>query len=126
MEIHPIKTKQDYQAALDEIDHLTADDQEPKKATPEAARLDVLLALVHDYEARHYPIDPPDPIEAIKFRMEQSGLTRSDLEAAIGSDGRVSEILNRRRALTLPMIRRLSEMFGIPAESLIREYDTAK
>jgi HTH-type transcriptional regulator / antitoxin HigA len=126
MEIRPIKNMANYKAALKEIDHLTADDREPKKGSPEADRLDVLIALVHDYEARHDPIDPPDPVEAIKFRMEQAGLTRRDLEAAIGGDGRVSEILNRRRPLTLPMIRRLNEIFGIPAESLIRHYETAE
>lgn len=126
MKIRPIRTDADYQAALAAIDQLTADDREPGPGSAEADRLDVLLALVYDYEAQHYPIDPPDPIEAIKFRMEQGGLTRRDLEAAIGSDGRVSEVLNRRRRLTLPMIRRLNEMFGIPAESLIRAYEAAE
>jgi HTH-type transcriptional regulator / antitoxin HigA len=123
MDIRPIKTKTDHRAALAEIDRLTAGDREPAKATAAADRLDVLVTLVHDYEARHYPIEPPDPIEAIKFRMEQAGLARRDLEAAIGGNGRVSEILNRRRPLTLQMIRRLHDLFGIPAESLIREYD---
>ena len=84
--------------------------------------LDVLATLVEAYETQHYPTDPPDPIGAIKFRMEQAGLTRRDLEPAIGGDGRVSEVLNRRRRLTRPMIRRRNEMFAIPAESLIREY----
>lgn len=123
MDIRPIKTKTDHRVALAEIDRLTAGDREPAKATAAADRLDVLVTLVRDYEARHYPIEPPDPIEAIKFRMEQAGLARRDLEAAIGGNGRVSEILNRRRPLTLQMIRRLHDLFGIPAESLIREYD---
>ena len=126
MKIRPVRTDADYQAALAAIDRLTAGDREPAPGSAEADRLHVLLALVHDYEAQHHPIDPPDPIEAIKFRMEQAGLTRRDLEPAIGGDGRVSEVLNRRRRLTLPMIRRLNEMFGIPAESLIRAYEAAE
>jgi HTH-type transcriptional regulator/antitoxin HigA len=125
MDIRPIKTEADYRAALGEIDLLIAGDKEPEEGTMAADMLTVLTALVHDYESRHYPIEAPDPIEAIKFRMEQAGLTRRDLEPAIGGDGRVSEVLNRRRPLTLSMIRRLNEMFGIPAESLIREYEAA-
>jgi HTH-type transcriptional regulator/antitoxin HigA len=121
-----MRTKADYRAALAEIDRLTAGDKEPREGTRPADRLEVLVALVHDYEIRHCPIEPPDPIEAILFRMEQAGLTRRDLGSALGGNGRVSEILNRRRALTLPMIRRLHDMFGIPAESLIPEYDRAE
>jgi HTH-type transcriptional regulator/antitoxin HigA len=126
MDIRPIKTEADYRAALGEIDLLIAGDKEPEEGTMAADMLAVLTALVHDYESRRYPIEAPDPIEAIKFRMEQAGLTRRDLEPAIGGDGRVSEVLNRRRPLTLSMIRRLNEMFGIPAESPIREYETAE
>ena len=125
MDIRPIRTKTDYRAALAEIDRLTAGDREPAPGTAQADRLDVLVALVQAYETRHHPIDPPDPVEAIKFRMEQAGLSRRDLEAAIGSNGRVSEILNRRRPLTLAMIRRLHARFGIPVELLIRGYDAA-
>jgi len=124
MEIRPIRSDLDHAAALAEIDRLVGDG-EPGTGTPEGDRLDVLLALVHDYESEHHAIEPPDPVEAIKFRMEQEGLTRRDLEPAIGGDGRVSEVLNRHRPLTLAMIRRLHEMFDIPAESLIREYPTA-
>lgn len=122
MDIRPIKNEADYRAALAAIDALTAGDREPPAGSDADDKLGVLITLVHAYEAETYPIDLPDPIEAIKFRMEQAGLSRRDLEPAIGGDGRVSEVLNRRRALTLPMIRRLNEMFGIPAESLIREY----
>jgi HTH-type transcriptional regulator/antitoxin HigA len=122
MDIRPIKSDDDYREALAAIDALTAGDREPAPGTAESDSLAVLIILVQAYEAEHFPIDLPDPIEAIKFRMEQGGLSRRDLEPAIGGDGRVSEVLNRRRALTLPMIRRLNEMFGIPAESLIREY----
>lgn len=126
MDIRPIRAKADHRAALVEIDHLTANDREPKEGTAAADRLEILVTLVHDYERRNLPVDPPDPVEAIKFRMEQAGLSRRDLEAAIGGNGRVSEILNRRRLLTLPMIRRLNEMFDIPAKSLIRAYEAAE
>jgi HTH-type transcriptional regulator/antitoxin HigA len=88
--------------------------------TPEGDRLDVLATLIDAYEDEHHPIDPPDPIEAIKFRMEQQGLTRKDLEAIIGTRTRVAEILNRRRGLSIAMIRRLHEKLGISAEVLIR------
>ena len=87
-------------------------------------RLEVLSMLVDAYEAKADPIDPPDPVDAILFRMEQLGWTRKDIETALGSRARVSEILNRKRPLTLPMIRRLNAEFGIPAEALIREYRT--
>ena len=121
--IRPIKTEADYDAALAEIDRLIVDDKEPAKGTRNADRLEILLLLVRAYEQAHYPVDPPDPIDAIKFRMEQQGLTRRDLELIFGSSGRVSEILNRRRALTLDMIRRLHSELGIPLESLTREYE---
>ncbi|MDD3761526.1 MAG: helix-turn-helix domain-containing protein [Acidithiobacillus sp.] len=113
--IRPIKTEEDYQATLIEIESLWG--AEPD--TPDGDRLDVLLALLESYEAKHYPINPPDAIEAIRFRMEQQGLTRKDLEPFIGSRARVSEILNRKRPLTLEMIRRLWKGLGIPLESLL-------
>ena len=118
MEIRPIKTEADYDAALAEIDQLWG----AKEGTDHGDRLDVLLVLVDSYEAQHHPINPPDPIEAIKFRMEQMNLTRKDLEPLIGSRSRVSEIINRRRPLSLPMIRRLHQSLHIPLESLI--YDS--
>lgn len=118
MQIRPIRTEADYKAALKEVSRLMEDD--PDLGTPEGDRLDVLVTLVQAYEARHYPIDLPDPIEAIKFRMEQAGLTAKDLEPMIGQRNRVYEILNRKRSLTLPMIWRLHQQLGIPAESLIR------
>lgn len=88
--------------------------------TPEGDRLDVLATLIDAYEARHHPMDPPDPVEAIKFRMEQQGLTRKDLEAIIGTRTRIAEVLNRKRSLSIGMIRRLHDRLGIPAEVLIR------
>ncbi len=118
MEIRPIRTKTDYKATLQEVSRLVEHDPEP--GTPEGDRLDVLAILVQAYEAKHYPIDLPDPIEAIKFRMEQGGLTAKDLEPMIGRLNRVYEILNRKRALTLPMIWKLNQQLGIPAESLIK------
>jgi len=118
MEIRPIRTDADYKTTLKEISTLMESD--PDLGTPEGDRLDVLATLVQAYEAKHYPIDPPDPIEAIKFRMEQAGLTAKDLEPMIGQRNRVYEILNRKRALTLPMIWKLHQQLGIPAESLIR------
>jgi HTH-type transcriptional regulator/antitoxin HigA len=114
--IKPIRTEADYDAALAEIDALM--DAEPGSA--EGDRLDILVTLVEAYEARHWRIDPPDPIEAIKLRMQQRGLTRQDLEKVLGSKSRTSEVLNRKRSLTLDMIRRLHDLWGIPAESLIR------
>jgi HTH-type transcriptional regulator/antitoxin HigA len=95
-------------------------DNEPEPGLPEGDRFEVLLALVEVYESKHFPIDLPDPIEAIKFRMEQSGLTPKDLVPMIGRLNRVYEILNRKRPLTLPMIRNLHDQLGIPAESLIK------
>lgn len=115
-EIKPIRTKRDYEAALKEIERLWGE----KAGTPEGDRLDVLATLVDAYEAEHYPMDPPDPIEAIKFRMEQQGLTRTDLEEIIGTRTRIAEVLNRKRGLSIAMIRRLHERLGISAEVLIR------
>lgn len=115
-EIKPIRSKRDYEAALSEIERLWG----AKAGTPEGDRLDVLATLIEAYEAEHYPIDPPDPIEAIKFRMEQQGLTRRDLEEIIGTRTRIAEVLNRKRGLSITMIRRLHERLGISAEVLIR------
>ncbi len=116
MNIRPIRTKADHRAALKEIDAL----MQARAGTPEGERLDVLVTLVEAWERAHYPMDLPDPDEAIKFRMEQSGLTPKDLVPMIGQLNRVYEVLNGRRALTLPMIRRLHRDLGIPAESLLQ------
>lgn len=118
MDIRPIYTDADHQAALRVLSAYF--DNEPEPGTPEGDRFEVLLTLVEAYEAKHFPIDLPDPIEAIKFRMEQAGLTPKDLVPAIGRLNRVYEILARKRPLTLSMIWRLHTMLGIPAESLIR------
>jgi HTH-type transcriptional regulator / antitoxin HigA len=120
--IRPIHTEADYQAALGDIAVLMASD--PAPGTPKGDRLDVLATLVQAYEARHFPIGAPDPVEAIKFRMEQSGLTVKDLEPIIGRANRVYEVLSRKRPLTLAMIRRLHRSLGIPAEVLIAESAT--
>src|SRR5216684_3704096 len=115
-EVRPIRTKRDYEGALKEVGRLWG----AKSGTRDGDRLDVLATLIDAYEAEHYPIDPPDPIEAIKFRMEQQGLTRADLEAIIGTRTRIAEVLNRKRALSIGMIRRLHERLGISAEVLSR------
>jgi HTH-type transcriptional regulator/antitoxin HigA len=118
VEIRPIKTEDDYKIALQEIAGYF--ENEPEIGSTEGNRFEVLLTLVEVYETKQYPIDLPDPIEAIKFRMEQAGLTAKDLVPMIGKVNRVYEILNRKRSLTLPMICKLHEQLGIPAESLIR------
>ena len=118
MEIRPIHSEEDYKAALSEVSAYF--NNEPIPGTPDGDRFEVLLTLVEAYETKRYPIDLPDPIEAIKFRMEQAGLSPKDLVPAIGRLNRVYEILNRKRPLTLNMIWKLHEKFGIPAESLIR------
>ncbi|MGA8832127.1 MAG: helix-turn-helix domain-containing protein [Desulfomonilaceae bacterium] len=117
MEIRPIKTESDYEATLAEIEKLW--DSRPD--TPEYDRLDILVTLVEAYETKHYPIDPPDPVDAIKFRMEQMGLTDKDLGQYMGGRGRVTKILNRQLPLSLDMIRKLHKNLGIPAEVLISE-----
>ena len=117
MEVKPIKTDADYRASLQEIETLMA----ARPDTPEGERLDVLATLVEAYERKHYPLDLPDPVAAIRFEMEQKGLTAKDLEPMIGRRNRVYEILNRKRSLTLRMIWRLHEQLGIPAESLIKQ-----
>jgi len=114
--VKPIRTKKDHEAALAEVERLWG----AKLGTPEGDRLDVLVTLIEVYEAAHYPMDPPDPIEAIKFRMEQQGLTRKDLQPLIGTRTRVAEVLNRKRNLSIEMIRRLHQALGISAEVLIR------
>ena len=121
MDIKPIHTDLDDKSTLKEISTLV--DLDPHIGTPEGDRLDILTILVQSYEAKHYPIAPPDPIEAIKFRMEQGGLSIKDLEPMIGKSNRVYEVLNRRRRLTLPMIRRLHKGLGIPADVLIAATD---
>lgn len=118
MEIRPIKTEEDYKAALREVSALF--DNEPVSGSAEGDRFEVLITLLEAYEARHYPIDLPDPVDAIKFRMEQAGLTPKDLVPFIGRLNRVYEILNRKRPLTLNMIWKLHRNLGIPAESLIQ------
>ena len=115
-ELKPIRTEADYDAALAEVERLWG----AKSGTPDGDRLDVLATLIDAYEAQHNPMDPPDPIEAIRFRMEQQGLTRKDLEPLIGHRGRVAEVLGRKRGLSIEMIRNLHDKLGIPAEVLIR------
>ena len=115
-ELKPIRTKADYEKALAEVERLWG----AKSSTPKGDRLDILATLIDAYEAEHYPMDPPDPIEAIKFRMEQQGLTRKDLEPIFGTRNRTSEVLNRRRSLSIGMIRRLHERLGISADILLR------
>jgi HTH-type transcriptional regulator / antitoxin HigA len=122
MEMHPIKTEADYQAALIRVDGLL----HAQPNTPEGDDLDLLTTLIAAYEEQHYPIVPPDPIEALVYWMESRDLTRRDLEPLLGSRARVAEILNRRRTLTLEMIRRLHSALGIPAEILIQPYSTSK
>ena len=115
MNIKPIKTKKDYKEALKKIEELF----DAKPNTPDGDLLEILVTLVEAYEQKHFYIPPPDPIEAIKFRMEQLGLKQSDLADAMGGKNRVSEILNRRRELTVKMMKELHRKFNIPAESLL-------
>ena len=118
MDIKPIRTEADYEAALARIEEIW----EAEPGTAESDELDVLSLLVEAYEEKHHPIPPPDPIEALKFRMEQMGLSRKDLEPFIGHRGRVAEVLNRKRRLSVEMIRRLNQGLGIPTEVLIAAY----
>lgn len=115
--IKPIRTEADYDSALDTIAGL----MDAKAGSEEGDALDVLATLVEAYEARRHPVDSPDPIEAIKFRMEQTGMKQAELVPFIGPKGRVSEVLSRKRPLTLAMIRKLNAGLGIPAEVLIAE-----
>lgn len=117
MEIKPIKTKRDYDAAMREIEGLMG----AKRNSPEGDKLDLLVTLVEAYEARHFPLDLPDPVEAIKFAMEQRNLGVKDLVPFIGQPNRVYEVLNRKRPLTMAMVWKLHTGLGIPAESLIRQ-----
>ena len=117
MDIKPIKTDADYRTALKEVESLMM--AEPN--TPEGEKLDILVTLIEAYERKHFPLDLPDPVEAIKFEMEQKGLTIKDLEPMIGKSNRVYEVLNRKRSLTLKMIWKLHQELGIPAESLIKQ-----
>ncbi len=117
MNIKPIKTDADHRVALKEIESLMTAEAD----TPEGERLDVLVTLVEAYEKKHFPLDLPDPVEAIKFRMDQMGLTPKDLEPMIGRLNRVYEVLNHKRPLTLKMIWKLHRGLGIPAESLIKQ-----
>lgn len=115
MTIKPIKTERDYHKALKEVEKLW----DAKPNTPEGDRLDVLVTLVEAYEQKHYKINPPDPVEAIKFRMEQLGLKPSDLAKILGGRSRVSEVLNKKRKLTVEMMRSLHKHLAIPADSLL-------
>ena len=116
MDIKPVKTGADYRMALKEIEKLMT----AAPDSPDGEKLDVLVTLVEAHESRHYPLDLPDPVEAIKFEMERKGLTVKDLEPMIGKSNRVYEILNHKRSLTLKMIWKLHQGLGIPAESLIK------
>jgi HTH-type transcriptional regulator/antitoxin HigA len=116
MDIKPIKTDADYREALKEVESLMM----AASDTPEGEKLDVIVTLIEAYEAKHFPMDLPDPVEAIKFEMERKSLTVKDLEPMIGKSNRVYEILNHKRSLTLKMIWKLHEGLGIPAESLIK------
>lgn len=120
MNIKPIKTEQDYTNALNKIESL----MDAKPNTPQMDELEVLTTLVEAYEEQHYKIEAPDPIEAIKFRMEQEGLKQKDLISIVGSKSRVSEILNKKRKLTIDMIRNLHTQLHIPIESLFVDYKT--
>lgn len=115
-DVKPIRTAEDYEIALRDVEALWG----APVGTDKGDRLDVLATLIDAYEAQHYPMDPPDPVEAIKFRMEQQGLTRKDLEGIIGTRARIAEVLDRKRGLSIGMIRRLHTELGIPAEVLIR------
>ncbi len=115
MNIKPVKTEQDYQSALQRIEELWG----ASKDSPEGDELDLLVTLVESYEMKHYPIAPPDPVDAIKFRMEQMGMTKADMVKYLGSQSRVSEILNRKRSLSLKMIKSLYKDLKIPADVLL-------
>jgi HTH-type transcriptional regulator/antitoxin HigA len=120
--VRPIRTEEDYEAALEEIGRLMT----AQPGTPRGDELDVLSTLVEAYEAEHHPIEAPDPIALLEFAMEQRGADRSDLEPLIGRRGRVSEILARKRPLTIAMIRKLTDKWGLPADVLVRPYRLAK
>jgi HTH-type transcriptional regulator/antitoxin HigA len=115
MEIRPIKTEQDYNDSIKRIEGLWG----AKKETPQGDELDLLVTLVESYEMKHYPIAPPDPVDAIKFRMEQMDMTKADMVKYLGSQSRVSEVLSRKRKLTLSMVKSLYKGLRIPAEILL-------
>ena len=115
-DVKPIRSEKDYEAAVAEVESLWGS----KSGTAKGDRLDVLATLIESWETAHYPMDQPDPIEAIKFRMEQQGLTRKDLEGIIGTRARIAEVLDRKRGLSIAMIRRLNAELHIPAEILIK------
>ena len=117
-EVKPIRSEGDYERALSDLAALWGS----SSGTPEGDRLEVLATLIDAYEISHHPMDPPDPIEAIKFRMDQMGMNRRDLETVIGSRTRIAEVLNRKRGLSIGMIRRLHDRLGISAEILIQPY----
>jgi HTH-type transcriptional regulator / antitoxin HigA len=116
--IRPLRSEADYNAALADIEHYF--DREPKQGTPEADRFDLLALVIEDYEKKHWPIDPPDPVQAIRFRMETGGFGQSDLGRVLGSRQRASDILSRKRRLTMQMAWKLHRDWGIPAEALIQ------
>ena len=122
--IRPLRTEADYDAALADIERCF--DKEPKPGTPEADRLDLLALAIEDYERRHWPIDPSDPVEAIRYRMETGGYGQSDLGRLLGSRQRASDILSRRRRLTMQMAWKLHRDWGIPAEALILPQETKR
>lgn len=115
MEIKPIKTEQDYYDSIHRVEELWG----AKKDTPQGDELDLLVTLIESYEVKHYPIAPPDPVDAIKFRMEQMGMTKADMVKYLGSQSRVSEVLNRKRKLTLSMVKSLYKGLRIPADILL-------
>ena len=123
MDIRPLHSEADYDAALEKIAEFF--EEEPKPGTPKADQFDLLALVIADYEAKHWPIDPPDPIEAIQFRMDQQGYSQKDLAQLLGSRSRASEVLSRKRPLTMEMAWKLNREWGIPAESLIRPMDLA-
>ena len=122
MNLRPIKTEDDYRAALAEIEGIF----QAEPGTPDGDRLDILTLMVEAYEEQHYPIPPPSPLDALEYHLESRGLTRRDLEPYLGSRARVTEVMNRRRALTIDMIRRLHQGLGISAEVLIQPYPLVK
>ena len=121
MDIRPLRSEADYDAALSDIEQYF--ETEPQPGTTEADRFDLIALVIADYEAKHWPIDPPDPVEAIRYRMEQAGYRQRDLAALLGSRSRASEILSRKRPLTLEMAWRLNREWGIPAEALLKPYN---
>jgi HTH-type transcriptional regulator / antitoxin HigA len=122
MTITAIHNKRDYEAALERLDNL----MDARKGTPESDELKILALLIEEYESEHFPIEAPDPISAIKFYMEQNGLTNKDLEGVIGPRNRVHDVMTKKRPLSITMIRALVEKFAIPADILVKEYPTSR